>query len=326
VDPDISLTLWQKIVQRRTFTQEIIKKIKTLGGEFEKLFPLLDQLLTDDIQDGFPRELMDGFVNEQRSLYQDRIPKKIWDLLSEDRIVTWQESLILTQELVIDIAQDKSWTVLTSKNKRVFSVNRITKTIHVPQKDLNSRKFVAVLFHELVVHVLRFVQHQVVLEGYKVFEEGLASSLQMYILGEPMILYGRNKVRDFLLLLFELGVSSETLQNLFETMQKKSFIPIHAYSWQTTFFTNLDSKKEIPGLKKKYKLYCLGTHRFGRFLKRYNSKKAKTQELAHTISKVLLQAKFDPLNEIHLKEMVTLGILKMSDEDIHYFLAGKYTL
>lgn len=326
MDSHSDLTIWQKIVQRRSFTQHCIDRLLLLRDLPTDVYDTLRSLVTRDIQDGFSRNLMDNLVIEQKELYGQRIPSKIWNLIEEDRLVTWQEAATITQEVVIDLAQDKQWNVELQTNKRIFSVDRLNKIVYVPRKDLHSRKFVAVLFHELVVHVLRYVQHQIVLPGYRTFEEGLASSLQMYILGEPMILYGRNKVRDFLLLLWEQGVSAGSVHNVFETLLAQQIIPHHPYSWQKIFFRTLETQQGVTQLKRRYKIYSLGTHRFGRFLKRYNSKKVRTRKIAHKISTILLQAKFDPMSKQHLQELKRLKMLDISEEEIQYFLSGKYTV
>lgn len=323
MDPEPDLSTWQKIVQRRTFTQNLITSLLQQKNLSDHLYPILRKLTTKERDDGFAREAMDALVQEQLALYKQRIPNKIWGLLSEDRTVPWQEALDITQELVIDLAQDKSWKVEIQPNKRVFSVKRDNKVIFVPRKNMHSQKFVAVLFHELVVHVLRFVQRQIVLEGYRLFEEGLASSLQMYIMQEPIIKYGRNKVRDFLLLLWELGVPTKVVEDTFKAMQNQGLIPGRPYSWQKKFFHILSTHHGVFELKKRYKIYSIGTYRFAKFLRRYNSTDHRTAAIARIISPMLLQAKFDPMNKEHLRKMIALNLLNLSKEDIDYFVTPR---
>jgi hypothetical protein len=323
VDPDLSLTPWQKIVQRRTFTQQAIKFLAAQKS-LDNCSLLWKQLYTTDVQDGFPRELLTELIEEQIKLYKNLIPAKAFEYMRIDEAVPLEEMLDFAQAFVNQLTGGVAWKIELSKTKRVFTVNRFTSTILIPSKSLPGKEFVAVLFHEIIVHVLRYIQHQIVLPDYRMFEEGLAQSFQMYILGSDYIEYGRNKVRDFLLLLWELGLSEDDLHNVFDALTTQGYLINSKSNWDVAFFGSLHSKKAMTKIQAKYKLYCLGVHRFGRYLKRYNSKSYITADIARRISKILLQAKFDPMNANHLQHMAKIGLLKITEEEIVYFLKGKH--
>lgn len=311
-------TPWQKLIQHKSFTQDSLKLLLESRLVTKKEKQLLEVLVSDKRCDGIHRELMQPFVRQLRTHYKDTIPSYFWKRQDPEQIISHEEILLIIQELLQDIHAD-NWQIQTRTKSSIFSVNRLAETVNIPNKSMNALELQAILAHEIMGHVMRWTSNQLVLKHYKLFEEGLATSLQFYILGEKIIPYGRNKMKDLLIFLSESGIEPNRIEKFFDIL-----VPLHNFNERRTkriklLIHRLENNLLTTKGMRRYKIYALGVRRFERFLKRFSSRDPETAALALQLTNTMLGVKFDALRPQHLEFLNEHGYIHTKLQNITTF-------
>lgn len=273
--------------------------------------------------------------------YEKFLPEHITEECLADRKakVDPKRTLEIIQEIldILNTHYTTNWRAVPNTGKSNFSVNQGSKLVECPdpetllQDTKNWRTYDALytlIHHELFTHVLRRLNHNLILPDNEDSEEGAAMTMEALSGENTVINRGGAKYRDLVFGLESIGWDSKELLELTNSLNQKNEAITGKKDTNSVTIARIlrggyyDSKSKESAIYLKDQAYGRGKLLMEKLVAMLSSPDEIVRKVAEEITDNLLQAKFDWTNYNHLLYLQSVGILKSSTEELKKYIVA----
>jgi hypothetical protein len=334
---------WIKQVVNSENMRSLFEKCKLENPElWVKISPKIEPHLEDRRINSEPnisefKQLSDIFISKKLDIFCPDVLIEIGDgkeMVDSNFMVEQVQIAIdnIYKVLEFEPTGSSKWTVrlrTEDPEKTTFSAEQSTKEVIIPIKSQSISQFKAVLYHEVFIHALRQINSerlglQSMLPDYIVFEEGLASVVQSIVENKETIPFGKSNTPK-LIALNQLGLDTDEILDLYSVKLKSDKQQKILKNNAIRMLRGGSGIKNALGLNTIYPkdiAYSLGAQKVYRLVQIINDSETNL-ELKNAISKIFEQlssCKFDAMNQLHIRYLISRNILKFSPEESSAYL------